>query len=231
MIKKAIFPCLIRFLSIWAFLLFTQGATANPITFDEPEATSVLWSSLPQFSIGGLTLTPQGALPVGNPYPFVTPRGTFDDRSPSPYSYDYISGNVLQVNSTEVLVDFGNPVGSFGFGAALNATSSPGLMTIQMFDSQQASLGLFSLTLDRTVLSLLGGTNSNSEGLFFVSGLSGASSALITSFGDGTANTSQFNWVIDNITFVSVPEPSTLIQLCTSLLGLGVLTRRFRSLA
>ncbi len=188
---------------------------AETITFDEPAVVSILGTSILQLNVGGVTFTPEGVPWVS--VPLVTPRTTFDDRSPSPYPYDFISGNLLQVHSTELRVDFSQPVSSFGFGAALDATASPGQMQIDLFDSGLGSLGTFFLTLDRTLVSQLGGTNSNSEGLFFVGGLAGMSHARITNFGDGTIDESEINFVVDNVTFQPIPEPSTLLLLSVGL--------------
>ena len=184
---------------------------AEMITFDEPEVVSILGPSIHQLSVGGVTFTPEG-VPRGS-MPLVTPRTTFDDRSPSPSPYDFISGNLLQAYSTELRIEFSQPVSSFGFGAALDATSSPGQMRIDLFDSGLGSLGTFFLTLDRTPVSKLGGTNSNSEGSFFVSGLAGMSRAQITNFGDGAIAASAFNFVVDNVTFQTIPEPSSVAML------------------
>lgn len=188
---------------------------AETITFDEPAVVSILGTSISQLNVGGVTFTPEGVPWVS--VPLVTPRTTFDDRSPSPYPYDFISGNLLQVHSTELRVDFSQPVSSFGFGAALDATASPGQMQIDLFDSGLGSLGTFVLTLDRTLASQLGGTNSNSEGLFFVGGLAGLSRARITNFGDGTIDASEFNFVVDNVAFKTIPEPSSLLLLSVGL--------------
>ena len=64
-------------------LIPTTTPTPAPefgVTFDEPEATSGLGRTVAQFSIAGITFTP-----AGSGSRFVTPRDTFDDRSPSPY--------------------------------------------------------------------------------------------------------------------------------------------------
>lgn len=199
---------------------------AETVTFDEPGVVSILGSSIPQLNVGGVTFTPEGV--PWSSVPLVTPRTTFDDRSPSPYPYDFISGNLLQVHSTELRIDFSQPVSSFGFGAALDATASPGQMQIDLFDSGLGSLGTFFLTLDRTLVSQLGGTNSNSEGLFFVGGLAGMSRAQITNFGDGTSDASEFNFVVDDVTFQQIPEPSTLLLLSAGLVVAAHRRRRQR---
>lgn len=180
---------------------------------------SILGSPSTQLNVDGVTFTPEGVSRPPGSAPLVTPRWTFDDRSP--YPYDFISGNLLQMHSNELRVDFSQPVSSFGFGAALDATASPGQMQIDLFDSGLGSLGTFFLTLDRTPVSQLGGTNSNSEGLFFVGGLAGMSRARITNFGDGTINGSEFGFVVDNVTFQPIPEPSALFLLSVGLVVAG----------
>jgi len=201
---------------------------AETITFDEPAAVSNLGYFVSQLNVGGVTFTPEGVPCPCVSVPVVTPRTTFDDRSPSSYPYDFISGNLLQVHSTELRLDFSQPVSSFRFGAALDATASPGQMQIDLFDSGLGSLGTFSLTLDRTPVSQLGGTNSNSEGLFFVGGLAGMSRARITNFGDDTIDASEFNFVVDNVTFQPIPEPSTLLLLFAGLVVAAHRRRRQR---
>jgi hypothetical protein len=191
---------------------------AETITFD-----GILGPNVPQLTVGGVTFIAEGVPEDG--VPLVDPRTTFDDRSPSPYPYDFISGNVLQVRSTGLRIDFSQPVSSFGFGAALDATSDPGQMQIDLFDSGLGSLGTYFLTLDRTPVSHLGGTGSNSEGLFFADGLAGMSRARITNFGDGINGESLFGYVVDNITFQTVPEPSTLVLLAG---GLAAAAHRWR---
>jgi hypothetical protein len=204
-----------------ALPIVAQVEGAMTITFDEQAAVSNLGSSLPQLAVDGVTFTPDGN--AGSSVPLVTPRTTFDDRSPNLYPYDFIDGNLLQVSRTELRVDLPQPVSSFGFAAALNLTTSPGQMQIDLFDSNERTLGTFYLLLDQTQISQQGGTNSNSEGLFFVSGIPGISRALITNFGDGILNGSKFGFVVDNITFQPVPEPSPFLLL---LMGLLLTTRQ-----
>jgi hypothetical protein len=221
-------------------LLIQQPVYAGTITFSEqpvldllthtyvgPSGTMLYSDTLSNFSLVGVQFTPTGNSSPGT-FPNLILRTTFDNRSPAAYPYDFISENVMQISSTGLRLDFSVPSSSFGFGAALNATSSLSSMLVQLFDSQDQSLGAFTLTLDRTVLSSSGGTNSNSEGQFFISNLPGISYATISNFGDGSTNGSQYNWVIDNVTTAPIPEPTSLLLLGTGLGGIALATWRRR---
>lgn len=201
-------------------LVFLPQASAAVITYDEQPVLDLLggsrWTSgMPSFSVSGLTFAAQGTTSLGIP-PFLYLRSSWDDRSPSPSPYDFISGRMMQIGSTALQISFAEPVAAFGFGAALNGTSALSSMQVELFNAGSQSLGVFSFNLDRTTLSLLGGTNSNSEGLFNISS-PGIASARITNFGDGINSASQYHWVIDNISYSSVPEPATGI-----LVGMGI---------
>lgn len=219
---------------VLAVLPFVQAspASAATINFSEPAVTVLLTNTfvgsqvthysdpLTSFSLDGVTFFAADSFVL---------RTTFDDRSPLPYSYDFIGENVLQVASTTLNISFTTPVDAFSFGAALNATSAPSQMQVELFGSGNASLGVFTLMLDRTVLSLSGGTNSNSEGFFLAPSVGLITGARLTNFGDGSSNGSQFNWVIDNVGFqptAVVPEPTSLFLLVTGLVGAGVRRRR-----
>jgi hypothetical protein len=160
--------------------------------------------------------------------PFVSPRTTFDDRSPSPYPYDFISGNVLQVAGQRLRIDFAAPISGFGFGAALNSTFGVGTMRVDLYGANNQIIGSQQLTLDRTVLSQLGGTNSNSEGQFQMAGFATNSIhyAIIRNFGDPAVAASRQNWVIDNITIQQVPEPASLLTFGAGALALLVHRKR-----
>jgi hypothetical protein len=203
-------------------LLSSAPASAEVITLSSPQVTGLLTNTyvgsttmhysdpLTSFWIDGVTFEPFGATQGGSPYSHL--RTTFDNRAPAPYSYDFINENVMQVASSGLRLEFDTPTTLFGFGAALNATASPSSMQVELFGPSDASLGTFLLTLDRTLVSTSGGTNSNSEGKFVAPPLGLISAVQILNFGDGMNESSQFHWVIDNVEFnpVAVPEPALL---------------------
>jgi len=206
-----------------AVLLVTVAAVgeAKTITFDEPEAVSVLGSWVAQLDVGGVTFTPGGVSPEGG-MPLVMPRTTFDDRSPSPYPYDFISGNLLQVMSTQLRIDFSQPASSFGSVRRWTRRPAPDRCRLTSSTAVLKASARFLLTLDST---LSGGASSNSEGLFFVDGLAGMSRAKISNFGDGIIGESLFGFVVDNVTFQTIPEPSSLVLFAA---GLPVAANRRR---
>jgi hypothetical protein len=211
---------------IVAFVALTFGrppsALATTIDFSEPQVTALLThtfigtevlhysDTLSSFSLDGVTFASSSGFVL---------RTTFDDRSPSPYSYDFISGNVLQAAGTGLNISFSAPTDTFSFGAAEDATFAPSQMQVQLFGLGNVSLGTFTLNLRRTALSVSGGTNSNSEGLFIAPSVGPITAAQLTNFGDGTADGSQVGWVIDNVTFQPVPEPMSLLLLGTGLVA------------
>jgi hypothetical protein len=207
------------------------------ITFSEPQIVALMTHTyvgvhvmhysdqMPTYAFGNVTLTAFGAVQTGIPDFYF--RTTFDDRSPAAYPYDFISEHVAQIHSTGLQITFAEPVSAFAFGAALNATSAISHMNVELFGIQSQSLGVFDLLLDRTLLSLLGGTNSNSEGRFVAPSVGPISFARLTNLGDGTPNGSQYSWVIDNVTTTTaVPEPVSALLLA---LGLYPACRRRRS--
>jgi hypothetical protein len=213
-------------------------AAAEVITFSSPQATALLTNTyvgsttmhysdpLTSLWLDGVTFEAFGATQSGSPYAYL--RTTFDNRAPAPYPYDFISENVMQVASTGLRLEFDVPTTLFGFGAALDSTASQSLMQIELFGPTSASLGTFLLTLDRTLVSTSGGTNSNSEGKFVAPPLGLISTVQILNFGEGMNTSSQFHWVIDNVEFnpVAIPEPASF-----TLVLVGVasgLTRRRR---
>ena len=109
----------------------------------------------------------------------------------------------------------GSPVAVIGMlvlafsviGAALNSTNAPGDMTVELFDPDNQSLGVFPVHLRATLLSRFGGTFSNTEGAFFISGIGKIASVLITSKGDEDFGDSKQNWVLDNVMFDAASQP------------------------
>src|SRR3989442_657601 len=120
-------------------LVSARGAEGQILTFDEPQSqrsmthicacvhTQYYSDSVSQFTTGTVTLTATGSL--------LYVRSTFDDRSPNPYPYRFIAGNVVQVYGNQLRIDLSQPSDHFGFGAALNATSGVGQMTVQLFEA------------------------------------------------------------------------------------------------
>ena len=231
---------LIAFTAIAPVALATP-VSATAITFSEPSVVSLMTRTFigtrvfifsdhfPTFSLSGATFAATGSTSLGSPN--VLLRDTFDDRSPAPYPYDFIDGNLMQVASTGLDISFATPTNTFRFGAAIDSTISPATMQIELLGIGNASLGLFTLTLDRTVLSTHGGTNSNSEGLFVAPNVGPITGARLRNFGDGTSNGSQYHWVIDNIEFqgTTVPEPMSLLLVGAGLVAGTMRARRRRS--
>jgi len=217
-----------------AVLLLPVSASASSITFDEPSITALITNTCeacgtlyysptyPSFTVGGLTMTVTGnSSSVAGLY-F---RTAFDARSP--YPYDFISGNVAQIHNDALWLTFDDPVRTLGFGVALNATLLPSTMSVALFKNGH-SVGTYVMPLDRTLVSIFGGTNSNSEGQFLVQGRK-FDSALLTNYGDSFDDRSRFNWVIDNIAYEPsgpVPEPASLLLFGTGLVGLRAWRKR-----
>ena len=104
-------------------------------------------------------------------------------------------------------------------------------MAIELYGANDTLLDTLPLLLDRTVLSQLGGTNSNSEGLFAMNPLDTnvIQYAIIRNAGDPNVGESKFNWVIDNIVVeqAAVPEPASVLLVGVG--AVGVLARRHRA--
>ena len=134
---------------------------------------------------------------------------------------------MTQIYGTELRLDFAEPVTSIGFGAALNATASPGGIRVALF-----SVGEF---IESHVMDLrrssTNGANSNSEGTLLLSGTV-MDTVRITNLGDGYTAASKFNWVLDNLTYerapTPVPEPSTLLLALTAWAAVVGASRRTR---
>jgi hypothetical protein len=95
-------------------------------------------------------------------------------------------------------------------------------MSVPPFNATGTFLGAFDFWRDRTLISALGGTNSNSEGqfVFDAAPTTAVKSVLIQSFGDGFVAFSTFDWVTDNIDArptsapAPIPEPTVLVLIC-----------------
>jgi hypothetical protein len=215
-----------------ALLSASGEVAAEVITFDTPQISSLfthtynalqgplLYSdSYSEFDLGDVTLTAEGQTSGGFPSMFYF-RNTFDNRTP--YPYQSISDNVAQIYSTQLWLDFDISISSFGFGAALDSTVSPSTMQVEWF-LDGALVGNGVLDLRRSP----GG--SNSEGSFAITGIE-ADSVRLTNAGDGVIPASNYNWVIDNVTYTTtpapVPEPSSFILASSGLAGFGL--RRWR---
>src|SRR4051794_40830069 len=100
------------FLTAIFLTLGASAAFAQVLTFDEPESqqsminviagvngskTLYFSGDAKQWSYGDVVLTSVGLTSIV--------RSTFDDRSPSPYPYRFISGNVMQVRNNKLRID------------------------------------------------------------------------------------------------------------------------------
>jgi hypothetical protein len=66
-------------------------------------------------------------------------------------------------------------------------------MQVQLLGTGSAVLGTYMLVLNRTALSIYGGADSNSEGLFIAPIDAPVSAVRLTNFGDATTNGSRFD--------------------------------------
>ncbi|HEY1303656.1 MAG TPA: hypothetical protein VGF24_08920 [Vicinamibacterales bacterium] len=200
-----------RVLALAALFVFTGicPARAQVLTFETPQANHTMTNvfngshtlyfsaTAPEFSFGDLSLSALGASQGGGVGTFII-RSTFDDRSPNPYPYRFIAGNVAQIDATGLYIEFPNGTDRFGFAAALDSTSGAGHMTVDAFGAAGESLGTYTVPLRRS--SNTNG-NTNSEGVFFVSDIGTIGAVTITNHGDPLNPNSLFGWVIDNIEY------------------------------
>lgn len=177
--------------------LMTNAGTSNGVPYTYSR-------SLPELQLPGATFTPVVPAVAGG-LPYVVVRSGWDFRAAP--AYDFIVDHLMQVSSRALRIQLDYPSRFFAFGAALNASSSPADMTVELFDAESHSLGVFAVHLRRTVLSRFGGTNSNTEGTFLISGIGDIASVVITNKGDGINAGSQWNWALDNVTFDVPPQP------------------------
>lgn len=210
---------------------------AATITFDEPAVTSTMTNtyaalqglltyspSVTSFALGSVSFA-AGGQTSGGFSSMLYFRSTFDNRTP--YPYNFISGNLMQTYGTQMSLAFANPVLAFGFGAALDSTNKAGQMFVELF-RQGSVVGSTVVTLQPSV------RGGNSEGTFFVSGFA-IDAVRITNRGDGVNQASNFNWVMDNVTYqedlTPVPEPGSfaLVSLGVLMSGVVVRVRRRRS--
>src|SRR6476469_1217000 len=114
----------------------TRSAQAQMLTFDEPQSQQTMMRvnngthtmyyspSQTEWLFGDVSLTALGST--------MYLRSTFDDRSPGPYPYRFISRNVAQIQGPQLRIDFPGGTNRFGFGAALNATSGQGRIVVEV---------------------------------------------------------------------------------------------------
>jgi hypothetical protein len=182
--------------------LVSQSAFAQVLTFDDAQSNQAMTNvfnglhtlyftnDAAEWSFGDVSLTALSST--------LQIRSTFDERSPNPYPYRFIVGNVAQVHGPRLRLDFPNGTDRFGFGAALNGTAGRAQMIVDLSDTSGVFLGRYTVPLQRS-----SNTNGNtdSEGAFFVSGIGQIGSATITNLGDPVVPASVDNWVIDNIQY------------------------------
>jgi hypothetical protein len=190
----------------FAFVLLatSHSAQAQMLTFDDPQSNQSMTkvydgvhtlyysAEAAQWSLGDVSLTAVGST--------LYLRSTFDDRSPNRYPYRFIAANVAQIHGTQLRLDFPEGTDRFGFGAALDSTSAPAQMLVDLYGLGGAFLGHYTVPLRRS--SNTSG-NTNSEGAFYVSGVGEIGSVTITNVGDSVNSASLLNWVIDNITYAA----------------------------
>ena len=187
--------------------LSTHTARAQMLTFDEPQASQAMTNvfnglhtlyfsaAASDWSFGDVSLNAVGST--------LYLRSTFDDRSPAPYPYRFIVRNVAQVQGSQLRIEFPNGTNRFGFGAALDATSGQAQMTVDISGPSGSPLGSYSVSLQRSTNT---DGSTNSEGVFFISGLGDIRSVTITNSGDPLVPASRNNWVIDNIQYAAAGQ-------------------------
>jgi len=133
-----------------------------------------------------------------------------------PGTLTYVSDPSLEGNTSGVLgFDFATPVAHLSFGVAVAAftTLTPGV-TVSLFDSSFTQLNKYLVTT-RPMPSI-------SEALV-ISDDAPVSHALLS------FNNSAPRFVVDNLTFTPVPEPSTIVLSLAGLTILGLRTWRNRT--
>lgn len=209
-------------------LTVCRSATASVINFDTPDINSLMThtynaiqgpllysDSHGEFDLGDVMLTADGATSGGFASTFYF-RNTFDNRTP--YPYQSISNNVVQIASNELWLDFDGLISTFAFGAALNSTNRLSTMSVEWF--------LGGTLVGNGILELRSSpSGGNSEGTFSIGGIE-ADKMRLTNVGDGLLSASRYNWVIDNITYdavpVPVPEPPSLVLASTAIVGVFI---------
>ncbi len=115
----------------------------------------------------------------------------------------YLEGNAKGILS----LDFATPISALQFNLGLNSFSPvASALTVELFDAGLKSLGITSV--NTTPLAIL------SEGLFSYSGV-GVKKAVLDFDASkfGLSPTVDPRFVIDNLTYISIPEPSLLVGL------------------
>lgn len=179
-------------------LLAIVGAMVCTFAWAQPQTTIITFSELPQQPINGLSYR-------GVTFSFtIAGTNSTDARfnGAGPGTITYLSDPILEGNTSGVLgFDFALPVSHLSFGVALasTVTLTPGV-TVKLSDADFADV-------NKTLLTTRPMPNF-SEGLFNYDGTPASHVSIFF-------NSAAPRFGLDNLTYTTVPEPSTIA------LGLG----------